>query len=182
MSRILEVVEVSRDNFHQIVTDRQGCTFVSLVARYVPSHFANYLRGRFFPYLNNIYCVSNVVCAVGVNYENNVNNALERQGRPRDFKQSGEPWGPMFRHANDAAIIRHIKDDRTYLQVRVMNRTYQYYTLDGKPIPYRKIESFKIATETDHGVVLRRYRFDHLVEVVMRQRSEPESKRYVLTD
>ena len=184
MTRRLRRVEVNRNDFHQIVTDRNGGTCVSLIARYTPDHCnVRDAHGHRFRFIGNIYCISRVTCAVGVSYENNVNNAREKRGARRNFRQSGEPWGPAFRHANDAAIIENIRDHRRYLQVRVIQREYDYRRRDNNHrIPEAVIRRFRTEETNTEGVVLRRYRFDHLVEVVMRQASESESKRYILTD
>lgn len=183
MTRRLRRVEVSRSDFHTIVTDRSGCTFVSLRARTIPEHFHLFLGGKPFPWFNNIYCYQQVTCAVGFSYENAVNNARERRGARRNFQQSGEPWGPAFRHANDAAVIEHIEDGRQYLQVMVLQREYDYRRADNNHrIPIATLRRWMRHDGNTEGVLCRRYRFDHLLEVVMRLASENESKRYILTD
>ena len=176
-------VEVSRKDFLGIVTDRQGCTFISLKSKTIPHHFHLWLSGRPFPWIGNIYCYTHISCLVGANYENSMNNALERQGKPRDFKQSGEPWGPKFRHANDAAVIRHIEDGRMYLQVHVTYRKYDYRRADNHHrIKPQELRRWLKPSQDRENVVCRRYRFDHITEIIMRLASENEAKRYILTD
>lgn len=174
-------VKVTRDEFYKVVTDRRGCTFLGMYARYIPDHF-EFIRGRqVFPWYNNIYCYSRITCMTGIDYQNSVNNALERQGKERNFERSGEPWGPNFKHENDAAVIHNVNDGRRYLQVKVTKREYDYRRMDNHHrIPIEQLIPWMDEVQNTEGVVLRRYRFDHLLWVNMKQASEDESKHYVL--
>lgn len=185
-TRRLRRVEVDHDELFSTVTDRRGCTFIGLYAKYIPSHFEQYIkwRGDWYemPYWGNIYVLSRISCMIGINYQNNVNNARENEGLPRTFQTSGEPWGPNFGHTN-AAVLQHRTDPtRRYLQVRIQSRTYDYRRLDNNHrIPMEEIEEFLKPESNKHGVVLRRFKFSSLQQVVMRKNSEQRSKRYIVT-
>ena len=178
-------VQVTSDELFDTVTDRNGCTFIGLRTKYIPSHFEQWnQRGRWMyemPYWGNIYCYSEVACLIGINYENNVNNAREKQGLPRNFTQSGERWGPNYNHVNAAVIVDRRDETRRYLQVRVQSRSYDYRRIDNnRRIPIEEIQDWLTPEMNQNGVVLRRFKFSSLVNVVMRTNSDSRSRRYIL--
>lgn len=187
MTRRLPRVNVTHDELFDTVTDRNGCTFVGLEARYTPDHFERYIqwRGDYYemPYWGNIYCNSTISCLIGVNYERNVNNAREAQGLPRNFQQSGERWGPNYNHVNAAIIVDRRDTTNRYLQVRIQSRTYDYRRADNRHrIAIEDIEEFIKPEQNQNGVVLRRFKFSSLRQVIMRRNSDSRTRRYIITD
>ena len=85
--------------------------------------------------------VVSCVCQLNYNYENAVNNRLEKQGQARDFVAQSLPWG-VWHTANK--IISH--KDKLYLRFYCANTNNQIsveYKVNGKSATSEQVQAIK---------------------------------------
>lgn len=90
------------------------------------------------------------------NYENSVNNKLDRLGFERTFQAGERKWGE-----HDNGLI--MKDGRYYVQIKVEHQGETQYLCDGKKIPFEKIVEFLKGKE--EFVKVRSYSIDSIKQI-----------------
>jgi hypothetical protein len=150
----------------------KGTTTVSFISETIPS-----MKKRNNPFLDKVIKISNVGGMIGFNYENSVNNQLNREGKEGNFKSQSRKWG--VKDSKFPFIIRHTKkgetEERYYLSVKVQqtNKFPTYINVEnGEEIPYESIKeflnkSYKPSTQNnvDKEVVERDYEISNLKNI-----------------
>lgn len=131
------------------------------------------------PFHGKVTKVSFVGGLIGINYENSVNNQLNREGKQSDFVVKDRVWG---RHDEDHGfIIRHTKkgttEEKFYLEVKVQQTNDKPYYLDnesGEVISTESIRPFlkpSYSPKTQDGlekkVILRTYEIENLKKITI---------------
>lgn len=101
--------------------------------------------------------LSNVNGFIGVNYENCVNNKLEKEGFEREFQAGERVWGE-----HSEGLIE--KDGKFYLQIKVEHVKSEYIK-DGKKIPLSELSN--VLKTKEEFIKVRSYSLDSIKEVRM---------------
>lgn len=111
-------------NFIDLLYARKGTTIFVIETETVPDMIktGNCLVGRTVKR-------SKVSVQVGFDWDNAVNNALEKQGEARDFVSGQRQWGEV-----DEKRAFIVNKDQLYLRARVLKSLDTQYYFDGQPI------------------------------------------------
>jgi hypothetical protein len=125
------------------------------------------------PYFGNVLKVSFVGGLIGYNYENSVNNQLEREGKEADFISNPRSWG--VRDENHPFLVHH--KDETYLSVKVqqtnkkpiyINKTTKEVIPTEKLIPFLpKSNKPNTQRDLDKEVIVRDYKVSNLKKLTI---------------
>jgi len=124
----------------------------------------------------NVIKIANVGCMIGYNYENSVNNQLEREGKEREFL-SQQLWNGKGKRIS-TALSKHIEKGKFYLTYKAQQTMRSFYfdnTL--KPIPNAIIKAYfpKSDPAKSQGVDKPVYHREIAVENVKRLKCDGDS-------
>lgn len=130
-------VKISKDQLLEMIANwNYGAQPASI--QYVTSPKINKAGKQLF---GNIIKVANVGCILGFNYENSVNNQLERENKETDF-QSKPIWNGKGKHIT-ALLIEHVETGAKYLAYKYQ-QTFRSFHFDGNlnPLAFTQIKPF----------------------------------------
>jgi hypothetical protein len=97
------------------------------------------------PFFGKVKKVSHIGGLIGINYENSVNNQLEREDKETDFVTKERKWG--FHDEENPFIIRHTKKgetaERFYLQIKVQQTHSKPFYLNTETLQVVPTEEIK---------------------------------------
>lgn len=93
---------------------------------------------------NKIIQEASSTVQINVNYENAVNNRLEKNGEERDFKAQKRSWGTYVEGTNDCVVTHK---DELYLHCfqtnSLLGKSCKYFREDGSELTEKEIETLK---------------------------------------
>lgn len=157
---IVSVVELE-----QRINSLQSGAIISFTSLTEPA-----MRKTGNPYVGRVKKVQTMNAVINFEYENVVNNRLDKEEKEKDFKVA-DNWGS--RTEESKAVIEH--KGVKYLQVMPTNPSKPEYLLDGNTIEKSVIEAYLYAPSTtsrqglekENQVVIRRFKFENIVKVNM---------------
>jgi hypothetical protein len=185
---------LSRSELRDRLFHLRGATFVTMVARTVPT-----LRGGKSCPLKGLEKISRVNGLVNWSYENSVNNQRGREAevgeQPEKFVAHPRKWGKRLHDAlrlesgkqrllplvaydfpvSDITLdeLRKIPVDELYLEFKFERSLWHHYELNGKDIPASQVEPWlppkreSGRQEVEKPVILRDYKLVNLQEITL---------------
>lgn len=80
---------------------------------------------------------------INFNYENSVNNQLERENKERDFESQSRSWG-----THEGNLITH--KGEYYLSIKVQNSSQPVYIYEGHQLEKAAVEPFLYESRKPH--------------------------------
>ena len=121
----MERIKMTREQFREFVGNINGCKFINVIAL---TDADMYLKGN--PFRGRVKKFTITPMQFGYDYENAVNNRLEREGKERTFSADNLPWGAWVEGMRNKVLThKGMMYLRTYC---VRNRKPKtYYLVDG---------------------------------------------------
>jgi hypothetical protein len=169
----MERIKMTFSQFSDYLNNLKGCQFINL---YALTDAKMYLRNN--PYKGRVKKFNTVQLQFNYNYEQAVNNRLEREGKEPNFSTEKLPWGKwVFRNK----VIAHNGElyMRTY-RVRNSNE-HTIYLLDGHLVSEEEMADIQKwlkpestsskqeekGLEEELQVKPRTYQFDNIISVTL---------------
>lgn len=173
----MERIKMNFAQFAEYVSNLKGCQFVNVFA--LTTAEMNKGRGaNLNPYYGRVQKFTATPMQVGYDYENAVNNRLEREGKERSFSAERLPWGEWVT-LNKVITHKGMLYLRTYCVRKSHPKTF--YLLDGELAtaeqynafaPYLKGASTSTKQEAcgleeEYQVKPRDYKFSSILAITM---------------
>lgn len=152
---------INHKRFMKLVGDRPGTQIVTITTQTEHKLKKSWTGGTVFK-------ISQVNGMIGYNYENSVNNQLEREGKERDFQAESRPWGTRI----SPNFVEH--KGNHYLTIKVEKTTPPVYLdKDGNEIDRETLRAHEYAKSrssrqgTENAVIHREYKLDSILSINM---------------
>lgn len=129
---------ITKRELIDIISNNKGCEAISID---IETHPRMKKIGNPFEGVIKVCSLSGLI---GFNYENSVNNQLERENKERNFRAQERIWG---KHYNPYFIIHN---DNFYLNIKVQFASESKYFLNGKEIKVEEILPYLYESKKPH--------------------------------
>jgi hypothetical protein len=129
--------QITKAELIKMIDETKGATFVSVDIESDPR-----MKKAYNPYMGAVKLVT-LSGAINFDYENAVNNQLQREGKEADFTSKPRSWG-----IHEGNWITH--KGQHYLTVKVQSNSEPVYMLDGKVISTDEVKPYLPESSKPH--------------------------------